>query len=830
MTTFNPPPGWPVEPGFVPAPDWSPDPSWPAAPAGWQFWLDDPEAVPVETDDEPWAQQVAVPVIAQGQNPTGTSDPAVLGYAPRAAMPRRTVLIAGALALALVAAVTTVVVWKHYAKEPAGRPDNMLAATFPTKPEAAWRLNPSSLLDGHGDRFSTPVFTAADYGAEGAIVAGDRAFVHVRPHDGDDGQLVAISLSDGHIEWSIPSPANEGCARNLVGTQLACQKRGASGSYSSLQFIDADTGKVASTVEHQASMLASDGTSLYTAGYSQGDDGLFVTKGTPKDPVADWKTIVHSDRCAGYGSGDALDLTVRHGVIYGYDGGAEIALRTADGSPLFDHEVMNVRLHEPDTVVANRCMPDQSPDKWPTEVVDLDGKQRFTTPLRIESETLQVHRGGPPPMTTLDGDALDPMTGENLWHIPNGVDWQVGNVGLARGNQALTAYDMTSGKQLWHSGLSADSVGGITDGKSVIAAIQESGFVAVSLTDGSQLWAVPGTEEGAPVLYATDAGILAVGRSGIAFYRPTGPAADVPEFGAPAAEKSSGGTKLVTKCGRPPHFEPQAIRTESGALAITMKIVAQCPGGDVLSSGQTRLAVSSAGQNVASGTFDLSSRPIVIAPNSTGSNDNPTVTHDFTFPVGTFWRIPVSLNDVPSAASPQTGPTDLDATTLVVDCQQDGRTGASQSNSDAANDQASMATGPAAPATGDPESASFDALRALATADRPFVSANLADRWVPQLSSKRPGLVADGITWDNAATLREHLDLRLKYPEVRLLYSGDWSTFSAPDFWVTIAGVTFPDAGGALGWCRDHGFDRDHCYAKLVSTSHPIDGSTAFNP
>jgi hypothetical protein len=39
---FNPPPGWPTPPeGWQPAPDWQPDPSWPAAPADWQFWLDD---------------------------------------------------------------------------------------------------------------------------------------------------------------------------------------------------------------------------------------------------------------------------------------------------------------------------------------------------------------------------------------------------------------------------------------------------------------------------------------------------------------------------------------------------------------------------------------------------------------------------------------------------------------------------------------------------------------------------------------------------------------------------------------------------------------------
>lgn len=36
---FNPPPGWPIEPGFVPSDDWQPDPEWPPAPPGWQFWI-----------------------------------------------------------------------------------------------------------------------------------------------------------------------------------------------------------------------------------------------------------------------------------------------------------------------------------------------------------------------------------------------------------------------------------------------------------------------------------------------------------------------------------------------------------------------------------------------------------------------------------------------------------------------------------------------------------------------------------------------------------------------------------------------------------------------
>jgi serine/threonine protein kinase len=139
--------------------------------------------------------------------------------------------------------------------------------------------------------------------------------------------------------------------------------------------------------------------------------------------------------------------------------------------------------------------------------------------------------------------------------------------------------------------------------------------------------------------------------------------------------------------------------------------------------------------------------------------------------------------------------------------------------------QPAQAPTTATPAPQDP----VQQLRQIANDDRPFVSAQLTDRWVPQLSSKRPGVVDNGVVWDNAMTLREHLQLRQRYPGARLLWSGDWSTFSGPDFWVTVAGITFRDSAGALAWCRSQGFDRDHCAAKIVSTTHPVEGSTAYN-
>jgi hypothetical protein len=398
----------------------------------------------------------------------------------------------------------------------------------------------------------------------------------------------------------------------------------------------------------------------------------------------------------------------------------------------------------------------------------------------------------------------------------------------------ITAYTTATGEGVWGASPAAFGDQALTDGRNIIYILNDE-LQARSLDDGNKLWSMPLPMQSSDELvdiYATDAGLLYVSKRQISLMRPTGPAAPVPAISGTADEnEKDGGTNLVTKCGRPPEFKPEAIRAESGELIITMKIVAKCPNGDVLSGQRTRIAVTSGGQNVASAIFDLSTKPIVIEPGSGGASDNPSVTHEFHFPVGTFWRIPVSVDEAPGNGSTQRGRVDLDASTLLIECEQDGSASNSgqASNGNGTASGSSTATGAGRPKTGDDESASFDALRAIANADRPFVMSRLADRWVPQLSSKRPGLVADGITWNNAETLREHLDLRLKYPEVRLLWSGDWSTFSAPDFWITIAGVTFPDAGGALSWCTSHGLDREHCYAKLVSTTHPIDGSTAFN-
>jgi len=89
--------------------------------------------------------------------------------------------------------------------------------------------------------------------------------------------------------------------------------------------------------------------------------------------------------------------------------------------------------------------------------------------------------------------------------------------------------------------------------------------------------------------------------------------------------------------------------------------------------------------------------------------------------------------------------------------------------------------------------------------------------WLPQLSAKQEGLVADGQVWDSAGILREHEQLRARYSGAFLVWSGDYVSFSGLDFWVTLVNRPFSTADQAIAWCSTNGFDSDHCYAKRLS-------------
>ncbi|GGC42785.1 hypothetical protein GCM10010974_26470 [Brevibacterium sediminis] len=141
-----------------------------------------------------------------------------------------------------------------------------------------------------------------------------------------------------------------------------------------------------------------------------------------------------------------------------------------------------------------------------------------------------------------------------------------------------------------------------------------------------------------------------------------------------------------------------------------------------------------------------------------------------------------------------------------------------------------LATASSAPEPTEAESALPDdpkkALKQLADTDGQTAKSELNGKWVPQLSSKRVGLEAEGKTWDEESILEEFEGLREEFPRVKLLWSGDFNSFKEDNFWVTVVGIGYDDPEDALSWCSSHGLGPDSCYAKQLNTSGGHDGTT----
>lgn len=301
--------------------------------------------------------------------------------------------------------------------------------------------------------------------------------------------------------------------------------------------------------------------------------------------------------------------------------------------------------------------------------------------------------------------------------------------------------------------------------------------------------------------------VLAIVATALATYALTRPDS-VPDglAGGGGTGRSGGSATAITPCPSPPQVGVQSVEMAGSGLRVTADLSSPCSGGDVLIDPQLEIALSDGNRDVAAGVFDTGSDPVVIPPGGTTSRE-------FVFASGSYWQTPETVGAQGSG---------LDVTAR--------RSRPAGSSAITVDDGSSTLTaiGVAAPVNGSADGAALDGLRALAAADKPVIASSLANRWVPQISSKQPGLVAEGLTWTASDILREHLDLRQRYPEVRLVWSGDWRTFNTPDWWVTIVGAPSNDASRALSWCVTNGFDADHCYAKIVSATMGREGTTVL--
>jgi hypothetical protein len=649
----------------------------------------------------------------------------------------------------LIAAVVGVTWWRTSSDDHVTRSEFMLAETYPTAPQPGWTVNAQQFA--HGD--ASPHFVQPAFGQDpskyaGAIVAGGHIITSIQFPYGSDGakqeKLSSFRLADGGLEWSVPGWPLQ-CAHELLGNTLPCITS-EPGPQSTVGFIDVSSGATTSTVSipYVVQAIASDGDSLYTGGYvarDNADPSEFVfAKGNPTKPDADWKVTVPKGVCQPNGESS---LNVTHGIVWGsVGGGAYAGLRARDGSTLLDHDVTSVSVADDGSrITASRCTLDADAATSTSDAFDSEGHRLFTSQSRLHEPTIQAYTGATPPLVNRDGTGLDPTNGTPLWRSSVqgeelGPRFLIGDVFIGSTIDGLTAVDVHTGRPRWgwvrpdgHNGFSA-----LTDGQRLLLSNDNGGIDAVNVGDGSEAWSIPLTYGEPPRLYATNAGVLAVSDTSMQLLRPTGPASGVPSVSGDTA--NSGGTKLITKCGSTPELKPEAIRTDGGTLVIRMKIIAHCPSGDVLSGSRTTLTVTSNGQSIASGLFDLSGEPIVMAEGSGGGNDQPFVEHEFRFPAGTFTLSPgVGL---PGQSSSQSGGAELDATTLLVACDQSGSmTQTAQSSNTAPSSH--TAAGPGGLASSPSGPPTFDSMRDFVTAYYGELPANVEDAWTeldPHLGNK----------------------------------------------------------------------------------------------
>ncbi|WP_006245069.1 hypothetical protein [Mycolicibacterium tusciae] len=258
----------------------------------------------------------------------------------------------------------------------------------------------------------------------------------------------------------------------------------------------------------------------------------------------------------------------------------------------------------------------------------------------------------------------------------------------------------------------------------------------------------------------------------------------------------------VTPCSSPPTAEVQSIDHGPAGMTVSASLLSPCSGGDLVSNNRFRLtAFDAPGRDVAAGVFDLSSNPIVVPA------DGGSTAVEFTFPAGTYWRTPEAT---------------VGAVTLTTHL--DGSD--SSIGSGVATSTAVTAFDVGTPEHGPLDAAAYSALVDITATDRGYIDAHLLDVWQPQLSSKRPDLYYDGITWQANDIVREHMELRQRYPDAKLLWSGDWPVYRIKDWWITVSGIPFGSGEAANGWCASHGYDADHCFAKLLSHRLGEEGTT----
>ncbi|TDO15164.1 putative pyrroloquinoline-quinone binding quinoprotein [Mycobacterium sp. BK086] len=738
--------------------------------------------------------------------------------------------------LVVAAAVGFYVFKRESGSDMAGPVEGQLRGTFPSKPAVGWRLPADQVFSGA--QFVLPDGIAYTYMTPGVIDLGDVLLTSaVKPNSDIGATLVGIDAGSGEVLWQNSDVGFKPvCAdKTIEGTIPCLGKEAAFGAPTGakdpqVSFIDVRSGKVVRqlTAPAKASTVMVHGADVYTVGYDE------MAKGNAQDLTASWtRTYGTTSTCAG--SGDSHYFGVNDNVVfYGSDGGVVVA-DSRTGEQLTDHELQGVELFGGKGFAGRVC---DAKMRASVEIVSADGQVRPVSSDEWVAKPWLVSDPGKVPAIVGD-TAYDLGSGQPLWTEQPGPGQASVKITHIVGNTAvgqeplpdaahfwnLVGVDLSDGHRLWTSQVSGTPV--VSDGERVMVSSDDDELSAVNLSTGEVDWRLH-YDRGA--VSPAGKGFTITDSDSMTFYGPTGGPSSVPGRRA-ATEKTpdkgaAGGP--VTKCGKTPELKPVQFRAENGAMVVKMEFKATCPGGDILSSNRFRVTIRDGESLIASGYFDFSNNPLVL------DGENPT-TLDLTFGPGTIWRLPNTLGNSSGSASGKAVTTTADASGReLVDCADEGTSTGPASVDPATTNQTGRATTGTTP-DGAPcnDDDALAALRVQTDADRPFVQADLADRWVAQLSAKHPGLVAPDVngqvlTWTPCEILRQHVRLRLQYPEVRMVWSDEWRTFDLRGWWVTVAGLTFPDADVANRWCDDRAIPVDECFAKVISNSRDSAGTTKY--
>ena len=277
-----------------------------------------------------------------------------------------------------------------------------------------------------------------------------------------------------------------------------------------------------------------------------------------------------------------------------------------------------------------------------------------------------------------------------------------------------------------------------------------------------------------------------------------------------AAALPSGAVKA---CSSMPTFTITSVEDGQGELKVQGNMATSCTEGDFLAGSSNQVLVYSATSPtggadvdhlVASGTFDLSSDPLIIP------NGGRAVT--LRFGEQHYFRTAK----------------DLDLKGLSVRPSYDRGSPSSATSKSSTNSPMTIASSASSNANQETqdEQAAGDAIQWQVKHDYPIVMNSMRGKWTPQLSSKQVGLVADGQTWTNRSILAEFLKTRQSNPKAVIIDTGQWPVYDVSGWWVTLSGELYDDADKANGWCDAQGYDSDHCLAKRIESNGSPQGTT----